>query len=160
MVWFSPVTEERLSVYVDGSHLTVRPTLSYKYMYGRYGSSQRWWRKVKVRKTRLCDPTLLTMTDVWSTNIGSTASGAELERFRKTVLISKNFSFFFCFSFSFISGDAGRAVYTNRNTRSPEQRLPKGLLWRKCQYLWQRGALCVFCLFSFSLYEGFNSNVY
>lgn len=51
--------------------------------------------------------------------------------------------------FFFIAGNAGRAVYTNRNTRSPEPRIFKRLLWRKCPHLWQRRALCVVCLHYF-----------
>lgn len=50
---------------------------------------------------------------------------------------------FFCLSLSMITGDAWRAVYPDRDTRSPEQGLSKGLLRRERQHLWQRRALCV-----------------
>lgn len=54
-----------------------------------------------------------------------------------------------------ITGDAWRAVYPNRDTRSAEQGISKGLLWRKCKYLWQRRALCVSYLFVSFILLGF-----
>lgn len=73
----------------------------------------------------------------------------------KTVLWPLLIQFFLLLSL--ISGDAWRAVYTNRDSRGPEQRLSQGLLWRKCQYFRQRGALCVFHLSIFSFSKSFSN---